>query len=127
MWGRPTERASPASAIASSMLSSKPSRRRLLDDLLGPADPLGLGALAGGGERLGVDPVAADMEVVGVCVDAGHLDRRHQLDPGALGRGGRAGTPATASWSVSASVVTPASAAASTTPAGSSCPSETVE
>ena len=37
------------------------------------------------------------------------------------------GTPATASWSVSASVVTPALAASSTTPAGANCPSETVE
>ena len=36
-------------------------------------------------------------------------------------------TPAIASWSVSASVVTPALAASSTTSAGASCPSETVE
>jgi hypothetical protein len=36
-------------------------------------------------------------------------------------------TPSTASWSVSARVVTPASAAAATTPAGGSSPSETVE
>ena len=36
-------------------------------------------------------------------------------------------TPAIASWSVSASVVTPASAAFATTSAGSSWPSETVE
>ena len=35
--------------------------------------------------------------------------------------------PSTASWSVSASVVTPAFAAAATTSAGGSSPSETVE
>jgi hypothetical protein len=36
-------------------------------------------------------------------------------------------TPSTVSWSVSASVVTPASAAAATTAAGGSSPSENVE
>ena len=59
-----------------------------------------------------VDPVAADMQVFGVLVHAGHLDRRHQLDPEPLWPPlpPRA-TPAIASWSVSASVVTPAFAA----------------
>ena len=101
---------------------------QLLDDLAGPGHPLVLGALAGAGDPPEVDPVAADVEVFGVLVHAGHLDRRDQLDP-ELGRRRLAAsaTPAIASWSVSASVVTPASAASATTSAGASWPSETVE
>ena len=101
---------------------------QLLDDLPGPGDALVLGALAGAGDRAEVDPVAADVEVFGVLVHAGHLDRRHQLDRRApRPRAAASATPAIASWSVSARVVTPASAALSTTSAGSSWPSETVE
>jgi len=61
-----------ASRIASSRVRSKPSRagsRR--SPRPGPALPLG--ALAGGRDRPEVDPVAADVEVFGVLVDAGHL------------------------------------------------------
>ena len=93
MWGRPIESASPASRTASSRWRSKPSRAELLDDLAGPGHPLVLGPLAGGGDRTEVDPVAADVEVFGELVDAGHLDRRHQLDRVLLGRPSRLGDP----------------------------------
>ena len=46
------------------------------DDLLGAIDALLLGAVAGRLDALEVDPVAADVQVLGVAVDARHLDRR---------------------------------------------------
>ncbi len=58
---------------------------QLLDDLAGAGDALVLGALAGAGDLAEVDPVAADVEVFGVLVHAGHLDRGDQLDPESLG------------------------------------------
>ena len=60
---------------------SKPSRRSF--STISPArlTPLLLRPLAGGRDLLEVDPVAADVQVFGVLVHAGHLDRRHQLDP----------------------------------------------
>ena len=128
MWGRPIESASPASRTASSRCRSKPSPRSFSTISPARVTPLVLGALAGAGDLPEVDPVAADVEVFGVLVHAGHLDRRHQLDPEPLGRGlpprrprrSRRGRSAPA-WS------TPASAAFSTTSAGGSWPSETVE
>ena len=71
----------------------EPLAAELLDDLPGPGHPLVLGPLAGGGDRPEVDPVAADVEVFGELVDAGHLDRRHQLDRVLLGRPSRLGDP----------------------------------
>ena len=53
---------------------------QLLDDLAGPGDAFPLGALAGRGDLVEVDPVPADVQVFRVLVDAGHLDCRHQLD-----------------------------------------------
>ena len=64
---------------------------QLLDDLAGAGDALVLGALAGAGDLAEVDPVAADVEVFGVLVHAGHLDRRHQLDAEPLGGARRLG------------------------------------
>ena len=52
------------------------------------------------------------MEIFRVLVHAGHLDRRHQLEAELLGGTVAASeTPAIASWSVRARVVTPAFAA----------------
>ena len=93
---------------------------QVLDDLPGPGAALVLGALAGRLDLLQVDPVAADMEVFGVLVDAGHLHRGHDLDPVLRPASSASGTPATESWSESASVVTPALAASATTSAGAS-------
>ena len=59
---------------------------QVLDDLPGPGAPLLLGPLAGRRHLLQVDPVAADVQVFGVLVNARHLDRRHQLDPQPLRR-----------------------------------------
>ena len=42
--------------------------------------------LAGRRDPPKVNPVTADVEVFGVLMDAGHLDRRHQLDPEPLRR-----------------------------------------
>ena len=98
------------------------------DDLLRAVDALLLGAVAGGLDRLEVDPVAADVQVLGVLVDAGHLGRRHVLDAELVRRReSPPATPATPSWSVSDITSTPASAAERTTSPGSSWPSETVE
>src|SRR5690242_21434440 len=47
----------------------------LLDDLPGAGYALVLGPLTGGGDPAEVDPVAAYVQVFGVLVDAGHLDR----------------------------------------------------
>ena len=55
------------------------------DDLLGAVDPFLLGLRAGGGDLLEVDPVAADVQILGVLVHARHLERRDVLDP-ELGR-----------------------------------------
>ncbi len=52
----------------------------------GPGHPFVLGPLAGGGDAAEVHPVAADVQVFRVLVHAGHLDRRHQLDPNPLRR-----------------------------------------
>ena len=46
------------------------------DDLLGAVDALLLGLRAGRRDLLEVDPVAADVQVLGVLVDARHLGRR---------------------------------------------------
>ena len=87
-----------------------------LDDLPSAADALFLGAIAGGGDRVEVDPVAEHVQIVRVPVDARHLDRRHALDSRLVAASIASGTPATASWSVSDITVTPASAAASPRP-----------
>ena len=81
MWGRPIESAAPASRIASSRVRSKPSRRRF--STISPARlPRSCWARSQVGPiLLEVDPVAADVEVFGELVDAGHLDRRDELDP----------------------------------------------
>ena len=60
-------------------------RVEVRDDLLRAVDPLLLRAVAGGLDPLRVDPVAADVEVLRVAVDARHLDRGHALDPDLLG------------------------------------------
>jgi hypothetical protein len=57
---------------------------QVLDDLPGPRAPLLLRPLARRRDLLQVDPVAADVQVFGIAVDAGHLDSRHQLDPDPL-------------------------------------------
>ncbi len=106
----------------------EPLPAQLLDDLTGPRDPLMLSPLAGRRDRPQIHPVPAHMQVFRVLVHAGHLDSRHQLDPSCSPAACSAsGTPAIASWSVSARVVTPAFAASATTSAGASCPSDTVE
>src|SRR6185436_5087439 len=56
------------------------------DDLLGAVDALLLSAVAGRLDLGEVDPVAADVEVLGVPVDAGHLDGGDVLQT-ELGRG----------------------------------------
>jgi hypothetical protein len=50
---------------------------QVLDDLPGPSAALLLGAVAGRRHLLEVDPVAADMQVFRIAMDARHLDRRH--------------------------------------------------
>ena len=55
------------------------------DDLLRAIHPLLLRAIARGLDRLDVHPVAADVEVLGVLVDAGHLDGRDVPDSKLLG------------------------------------------
>ena len=76
----------------------------------------------------GVDAVAEHVEVLAEHVDGRDLDGGHERDP-VLARAAACAalTPATVSWSVSASSRTPAAAAAATTAAGSSAPSEHVE
>ena len=126
MWGRPIESAPPASRIASSRVRSKPLAAQVLDDLPGPVAPLLLGSLAGRRDLLEVDPVAADVEVFGVLVDAGHLDRRHQLDPQLRRRLLRLRHPGHRIVIGRAPASShPAFAASATTPAGGSCPSDT--
>ena len=52
-----------------------------------------LGALAGRFHLLDVDPVAADVEVLGEFMDRGHLDRGNDIDPESLTGGDRLGHP----------------------------------
>ena len=85
MWGRPIESASPASRDGVLEVDVEAVLAQVRDDLPGPRHPLVLRPLTGGGDLPQVDPVPADVEVVGVLVHARHLDRRHQLDPKLLG------------------------------------------
>ena len=117
MWGRPIESASPASRDRVLEVRSKPSRRSL-----STISPARVTAPAGRARRRPRSrrgrSSSRDVEVFGVLVDAGHLHRRHQLDPQPPAAATASATPAIASWSVSASVVTPASAAALDDPGG---------
>ena len=128
MCGRPIESAAPASRdrVVEGDLDAE--RVQPVDDLVGAVHPLLLRALARGRDPVQVDPVAEHVQVVRVAVNARHLDRRHALDARRRSAAATASrTPATASWSVSDITVTPASAAARATSAGSSWPSETTE
>ena len=109
-------------------MTSTPCCVEPLDDLLRAVDPLLLGALAGGRDRLEVDPVAADVEVLGVArARTTSRPRGRSRSRASAAAALASATPAIPSWSVSAITVTPASAAARATSAGASWPSETVE
>jgi hypothetical protein len=64
------------------------------DDLLGAVDAPLLRLVAGRLDPVQVDPIAADVEILGVLVHAGHLDGGNALDPelgGCCHRFGNAG------------------------------------
>ena len=88
MWGRPIASAAPAFATAASKLTSTPCSLSLPMIVLARFDALLLSAVASRLDLLQVDPVAADVEVLGVAVHARHLDRGNVLDP-ELGGGPR--------------------------------------
>ena len=85
MCGRPIASAAPAFSTAALEGHVHPVLVEPGDDLLRAIDPLLLRAVARGLDRLDVHPVAADVEVLRVLVDAGHLDGRDVLDPQLLG------------------------------------------
>ena len=81
MCGRPIASAAPAFSTRALEADVDAVLVELGDDRLGAVDALLLGVVAGGLDLLEVDPVAADVEVLGVLVDAGHLGRGDVLDP----------------------------------------------